>query len=1010
MRRLFLRKGSVFIVCVLTYFSAFFLNETTIVVAAEQRYMSVSPTSGGGNRDVTVQGMWSSDEDEGKVFVDVNGNGQFDAEEPSQNMQAASYCGKFIDDPCVTANLRIPDIEIGTYTIRYMSSSGNIEASPSQYKVLEPSLVTYITEGGINADINVIVKNLPGGEQGTVYFDSNNNNQLDEGESSQKVQVNDIGYAEIKLKSPNVKTGKYNIRYTSSSRKINIDPVQYNVVSASLRNHINPNNSSGINTDITITGKNLPGNDQGIIYFDSNNNNKLDDGESSRSIKTDGVGNVVTTLRIPDVELGTYNIRYISSFGAVEINNLTHQVIAPSITSSASEGAAGKIVTVTGGYLAPYTSGTVYFDNNNNGRLDEDEMKQVVSSDSQGKFSVQVKVPNIEPGEYSIRYVSSSNPVIEKVMKFNVIGRSLIVSSDYGSIGSTVFITGKNFFPYEVGTLYFDGNNNGSLDNDETKVNLISEKDGSFYTGLIIPDVAPGNYNIGFISEDKLIKVPPTTYKVVRPLSLKVNPLSNSDKLVTGKGEPNNNVTVSSDGKLLGKSVTDNEGNFKVQIAPQEIGTILIVKTTDNHGNESQEVRVSIQEDKNAPDAPKVNMLNDQDTTVTGTAEVDSTISVKTESKTYNGNTQTDGTFVISIEPQKVGTTIAVSAKDNAGNESKSTVITVEDKTAPASPKVDTISDQSINVTGTTEANASVSVKVGTKTIGSGKANSKGSFSIKISKQKAGANVTISAKDSAGNESKPTMVTVQDKTAPVPPKVNTVSDQSTTVTGTTEANASVLVKVGTKVIGSGKANSKGSFSIKISKQKAGTNVTVSAKDSAGNESKPTMVTVQDKTAPASPKVNTVSDQSTTVTGTTEANASVSVKVGTKVIGSGKVDKNGKYSVKISKQKAGTKVAVSAKDNAGNESKPTMVTVQDKTAPVPPKVNNISVRSTTVTGTTEANASVSVKVDTKTIGSGKANSKGAFSIKILKQKAGTKVTIIAKDNAGNESKSTKTVSK
>ncbi|WP_374988846.1 Ig-like domain-containing protein [Priestia megaterium] len=1005
MRRTLLKKSLISMVCVLTFCSVLFLNNTGVVFAAG--YMSISPTFGGGNRDLTVKGEWSATEDEGKVFFDINGNGQLDSDEPSQIMQAASYCGRWAENPCVTATLKVPDVQVGTYNVLYVSSSGNIDATPAQYRVLDPVLVSSFKEGGINEEINITAKYLPVGEQGTVYFDSNNNNQLDEGESSQSLQVGDTGSAEVKLKSANVKPGKYNIRYISSSRKIYMDPVQYDVIAASLQNYSNP---SGVNTSINIIGKNLPGSDEGVIYFDSNNNNELDNGEPSQSIKTDSIGNVATSLKTPNVEPGTYNIRYESSFGTIEINSLTHRIMAPSINSSSSEGAAGKTVAVTGAYSAPYTSGTVYFDNNNNGRLDEDEVKQVVSSDSQGKFSAQVKIPNIEPGEYSIRYVSSSNPVIEKVMKFKVIGRTLIASSGSGSIGNTVFITGKNFFPYEVGTLYFDSNNNGSLDEDETKVNLTSEKDGSFYTGLIIPDVAPGDYNIGFISEGKLIKVPPTTYKVVRPLSPNVNPVSNSDKVVTGKGEPNNDVTVSLDGKLLGKSLTDNEGNFKVQIAPQEIGAVLIVKTTDKDGNESQEVKVSIQEDKTAPDAPKVNMVNDQDTMVTGLAESDSIVSVKTESKTYNGNTQTGGTFVISIEPQKAGNLLEVTAKDNAGNESKPTVVTVQDKTAPVSPKVDTVSDQSSTVTGTTEANANISVKVGTKVIGSGNADENGKYNVKISKQKAGTPIAVSAKDNEGNESKPTVVTVQDKTAPASPKVGTISDQSITVTGTTEANASVSVKVGTKTIGSGKANSKGSFSIKISKQKAGTNVSVSAKDNAGNESKSTVVTVQDKTAPASPKVNTVSDQSKTVTGTAEANASVSVKVGTKVIGSGKVDKNGKYSVKISKQKAGVKVAVSAKDNAENESKPTVVTVQDKTAPVPPKVNNISVRSTTVTGTTEANASVSVKVGTKTIGSGKANSKGAFSIKISKQKAGTKVTIIAKDNAGNESKSTKTVSK
>ncbi|MEH7584417.1 Ig-like domain-containing protein, partial [Priestia megaterium] len=89
---------------------------------------------------------------------------------------------------------------------------------------------------------------------------------------------------------------------------------------------------------------------------------------------------------------------------------------------------------------------------------------------------------------------------------------------------------------------------------------------------------------------------------------------------------------------------------------------------------------------------------------------------------------------------------------------------------------------------------------------------------------------------------------INDKAAPVvpaAPKVNAVSDQNTAVTGTTEANAMVYVKVGSKTLGSGKANSKGAFSIKVPKQKEGTKLSVTAQNAAKNTSKATVVTVQD---------------------------------------------------------------------------------------------------------------------------------------------------------------------
>lgn len=102
----------------------------------------------------------------------------------------------------------------------------------------------------------------------------------------------------------------------------------------------------------------------------------------------------------------------------------------------------------------------------------------------------------------------------------------------------------------------------------------------------------------------------------------------------------------------------------------------------------------------------------------------------------------------------------------------------------------------------------------------------------------------MTAKDKAGNTSKTAKITVIDKTPPSAPKVYTVSSNSTAVKGKAEANANIIVKAGKKTIGTGKANKKGDFSIKIKKQKANTVLSVTAKDQAGNMSKERKTTVK----------------------------------------------------------------------------------------------------------------------------------------------------------------------
>lgn len=81
-----------------------------------------------------------------------------------------------------------------------------------------------------------------------------------------------------------------------------------------------------------------------------------------------------------------------------------------------------------------------------------------------------------------------------------------------------------------------------------------------------------------------------------------------------------------------------------------------------------------------------------------------------------------------------------------------------------------------------------------------------------------------------------------DTTPPAAPTVSPVTDQDTTVKGKTEANAQITVYAGTSPIGNGFADTTGAFSISIPKQNSGTVISVTARDSAGNEST-TKVTV-----------------------------------------------------------------------------------------------------------------------------------------------------------------------
>ncbi|MBL4951973.1 L,D-transpeptidase family protein [Neobacillus sp. YIM B02564] len=269
---------------------------------------------------------------------------------------------------------------------------------------------------------------------------------------------------------------------------------------------------------------------------------------------------------------------------------------------------------------------------------------------------------------------------------------------------------------------------------------------------------------------------------------------------------------------------------------------------------------------------------------------------------------------------------------------------------------------------------------------------------------KVGAKVKITWSSQTFNQLAKPFFKNLDATAPKIPTVNTVGDNSTTVTGKTEAKVTVTVTIGSKKY-SKTASSKGNFSIKIPKQKAGKKLSVTATDKAGNVSKPRSVTVQDKTAPVL-TVKPVSDKDKVVYVKTEKGASVTVKNGTWTSKGTQAKTSGYFKIALpNKPKAYSKVTVISKDKAKNAVTKS-VTVADKTIPTI-TVNPVSDQSKTVSGKTEAGATVTLSFDKNH--PVKADGNGKFSYKLSKNlKSGTKFTVTAKDRAGHAKSATVTV--
>lgn len=326
----------------------------------------------------------------------------------------------------------------------------------------------------------------------------------------------------------------------------------------------------------------------------------------------------------------------------------------------------------------------------------------------------------------------------------------------------------------------------------------------------------------------------------------------------------------------------------------------------------------------------------------------------------------------------------------------------------PNAPVVNPVSDKDLVITGTAEAGSTVVAQVNGTEIGHATAGADGKFTITILKQTAGTKISVTATDAVGNVSTATEVFVKDVTPPEAPVVNSVGDADTVIKGTAEAGSTVVAKVEGKEIGRTTANTDGTFIITIAKQAAGTKISVTATDAAGNESTATEVTVKDVTPPAAPIVSLVSDADTVIKGKAEVGSTVIAMVGTKEIGRTTAGVDGKFEMKIAKQAAGTKISVTATNAAGITSDPLEITVLDVTPPAAPVVNPVSDADTVIKGKAEAGATIIAMVGTQEIGRTTADALGNFAIQITKQKAGVKIQFFAADKAGNVSDKTEIV--
>ncbi|MHA7630708.1 Ig-like domain-containing protein [Corallococcus sp. M7] len=515
---------------------------------------------------------------------------------------------------------------------------------------------------------------------------------------------------------------------------------------------------------------------------------------------------------------------------------------------------------------------------------------------------------------------------------------------------------------------------------------------------------------------------------------------------LSGTAEANSTVTVREGTTVLCTTTTNASGAWSCTSSTLAEGPHSITATAQdaagNTGPASTAVPFSV--DTTAPAAPAItaptaNQLVATKTPVlSGTAEANSTVTVREGTTVLcTATANASGAWSCTSSTLTDGAhTVTATARDAAGNTgpASTAVLFTVDSTAPVAPIIaaptagQTVATQTPVLSGTAEANSTVTVREGTTVLCTAAANASGAWSCTSSTLAQGSHtIAATAQDAAGNVS-PASTSVPfsvDTVAPVAPVIaaptanQLVATRTPVLSGTAEANSTVTVREGTTILCTTTANASGAWSCTSSTLADGSHtITATARDAAGNTG-PASTAVPfsvDATAPAAPIVTaptsgqTLTTQTPVLSGTAEANSTVTVREGTTVLCTATTNASGVWSCTSSTLSEGSHtVTATARDAAGNTG-PASTAVPftvDTVAPVAPVIasptanQSVGTQTPVLSGTAEANSTVTVREGTTILCTATTNASGAWSCtsSTLAQGAHT-ITATARDAAGN----------
>lgn len=559
---------------------------------------------------------------------------------------------------------------------------------------------------------------------------------------------------------------------------------------------------------------------------------------------------------------------------------------------------------------------------------------------------------------------------------------------------------------------------------------------------------------------------------------------------LSGTAEAGSTVTIYDGGIAIGTAVVSSNGTwtFTPSVDLSESTHQITVRATDAAGNTGPASPVfTLTVDLTPPATPTAIVLTDDTGTIRGT--ITSGTATDASKPILAGTGEPGGTITIYDNGVVVGTTtvlpngtwsirpdgplpdgahsITVVETDAAGNQSAASApinFTV-DTTPPLAPGNLVVSNDGGSISGTAEPGSTVTIRDGNVILGTSVADSEGNFTLTLTPPKLnGETLTANATDAAGNTGPATAAAAPDTTPPQTPVIVSViddvqattgpvgqngltNDRAPTLNGTCEPGSTITISNGSDILGTVNVPSSGlwSFTPPVPLSNGTYVFTATATDAAGNpsgQSNAWTITV-DGTAPDAPVItqvvddapggtlgslnlnDTTNDATPTLSGTAEANATVTIRADGVVIGTTVADGLGAWSFTPSTplgEGPHTLTAV-ATDAAGNTSgvSNSWGLIIDSVAPATPVITQVvddapeglgalspngSTNDTTPTlnGTAEPGSTVTIRLDGADLVTVPVGSNGTWTYTPTAPlgEGPHTFTVVATDAAGNTS--------